>query len=180
MKYKKRIIFALLCLTIGTLLVLINRKLIIIRFNLGSANSGMQSEMSAHHKTVRLYFKKEMKWYHETTTLVWHSHNDADNITTLVTQWLSVLIDEHIIPLHTTLESTAIAGTGSDVYLSFDRSLFEKNDATVTKWAIVESLMKTLHAVNGSLQSVTLQVHHEPMVDDHLELSSAIPIQEFC
>jgi len=168
------------CLIVGALFFLMHRKILVVQLNVGNPILSATSFDTADHKTVKLYYKKNSAWSHETATLVWHQNNDAHNIKQLINQWIMTVTDEHLIPKNITLESVALATPGTDLYISFDRTLFDKDASIMHKWNVVEGLLKTIHSVNSSIQAITLQVHHKTMPDDHLELSQAIPVQEFC
>ena len=139
-----------------------------------------RAHSTADHKAVRLFFKKNGRWHHESITLVWHKNNTPHNLKLLINQWLTTATDEHIIPPNITLESIALGTPGSDLFISFDHTLFKKDDSIMHKWSVVEGLIKTIYAAINTIHALTLQVHHQPILDDHLELAQAIPIQEFC
>ena len=182
MKQKNIVITITASLLIGVIFFLIHRKVLVIQLNVSSSDALAYASSfdNAAHKPARLYYKKNNAWAYEAITLVWHQNNDTHNLKQLINQWLMTLVDEHQIPSNITLESIALATPGSDLYLSFDRTFFDKDASIMNKWHVIESLLKTIRFANNSIQTITLQVHHHPMPDDHLELTQAIPVQEFC
>ena len=64
-------------------------------------------------------------------------------------------------------------------YISFDRSIAAKNESTYDAWMRVEGLLKTIRAANLGISRVNFFVHHQPLVDAHLDFSKSWPIHGF-
>ena len=77
------------------------------------------------------------------------------------------------------IEAISLSGSGSDLYISFDRSPLSKGSSTYEKLLWVEGLLKTVRANDSRIQSVHFLVHHQPLVDATLDFSYAWPIGGF-
>ena len=129
-----------------------------------------------HHK-VSLYFFKHNQWQKETTDIIW-SPDASLNIKTLINNWLLLLEDEKIIDKDIQVIS-AIISSSKELFLSFNKEPFNKQDATYTKLMIVHGLLKTLHENKIPVQSVRFLIHHQILYDDHLNFSISWPISGF-
>ncbi len=125
-------------------------------------------------KKIALFFFKNEKWHTEHNSVIWSS-NITENVKTVTNNWLTLLEDEKIIDTDIQLVSTIITKT-KELFLSFNKDLFEKQDATFSKLMIIESLLKTLKENKIAVQSVRFLIHHQTMVDDHLNFSISWPI----
>lgn len=166
--------------TIGILLYAIHRGFII--FNapfLGPVTPTQPiSTATAPQKKVTLFFWHHNAWHQETTQLVWGEYN-SQNATYLINSWLCLLDDEKITNKKISLETALFNQAGTELFLSFDRSLFSKESTTHEKWMLIEGLLKTLRENGIAPQTVRFLIHHEPLIDTHLDFNSPWPIHGF-
>lgn len=180
MTTKKLFLLSFACAVIGALFYAMHRGWIIITIPSATSHYAMQAGTlpAALSKKVTLFFWHHDAWHHESTQLVWGEHT-AHNIAYLVNSWLSLLDDEKITSKKVSLQTAMLNPTGTELYLSFDRSLFSKESTTYDKWMLVEGLLKTLRENGITPQGVRFLVHHQQMMDFHLDFSSPWPIFGF-
>ncbi len=126
---------------------------------------------------ITVYFFKHERWHSEHNSVIWSS-DMAQNVKTTVNNWLALLEDEKIIDTDIQI-SSAITTINKELFLSFNKDLFDKQDATFSKLMIIESLLKTLRENKIPVQSVRFLVHHQTLVDDHLNFSISWPINGY-
>lgn len=172
---------ALLCSVIGIIFFLIQRNWLIIQFTGAPASStrAMIGKPNVNsQKTVRLYYWKNDKWHHDDVDIIWNDHQDAHNTKQLIKQWLSLMQDEHIITPSVVLQAVSFSSSGSQIYVSFDQSIFSKDWSITKKWQIFEGLCKTLYYSQSKIQAIRLLVNHQTLDDDHLDFSQMLPVIE--
>ena len=179
--FKKRYLFylSLLFLCVGFIFFMIQRKWIIIQLPFGQTSLQNSDEQTAEKIVAKIYFYQDSKWRNEEVVLIGANKDKATKVKQLVKNWLSILKEEHIVPLYVNLESVALSSTGADVYLSFDRNIFHPNVVIIKKWMIIEGLLKTLVDASLSLQTIQFFVHHKPMEDEHIDFMQPLPVQQF-
>lgn len=128
-------------------------------------------------KNVTLTYFSNDKWHTETENLLWSS-SQTESLTYLINTWLSLLDDAHITPKKIGLESALISGAAT-AYVSFDHTIFSKDDSIFKKWMLIEGLLKTINNAQLSLQHIQFLVHHQHMNDIHLDFSKPWPIAGF-
>ena len=180
MNAKKLLKLSLLCAIGGILFYALNRGWIIINSPFTTTNSQTQPVRmpEAPQKKVTLFFWHHNAWHQETTQLVWGEYS-GQNIAYLINSWLSLLDDEKITSKKVSLQTAMLNAAGTQLYISFDRSLFSKEAPTHEKWMIIEGLLKTLRHNGIAPQSVRFLIHHQPFIDSHLDFNSPWPIHGF-
>ncbi len=139
------------------------------------------SPQQPHIKTKRkctLYYWHHNRWHTESPELIWSSHTE-ENVGTLVSHWLSLLDAEQLLPKKIILQSAALTPNAQEVYLSFDRNLIPKEWSIHHKLMLIEGLLKTIRMNITSLHGIHFLVHHQPLIDTHLDFSHAWPIHGF-
>ncbi len=175
MNAKITIISSSITFTIGMLLFALHYQWIIIRFSQPILRVEQQIKTK---KICTLHFWHNNRWTQESQELIWSSTLD-ENVSALVTNWLTLLDTESILPKKITLQSVALSPNKQELYLSFDRNLLPKQWAVHRKWMLIEGLLRTLRANSVALQAVHFLVHHQPLTDTHLDFSFAWPINGF-
>lgn len=128
-------------------------------------------------KSLIFYYFHDDKWKTEKQEMLW-SDDKEKNILHIINAWLTVLDEEHITTKKTTLQSVLI--TSSDhAYLSFDRTILNKEETIFKKWILVEGLLKTLKENDIAITHVQFLVQHQPLQDPHLDFSLPWPIHGF-
>lgn len=129
------------------------------------------------------YHKKEITvWYYahgahasEKINVVWPD-DIADQAAVLVGTWLTLINEHELLSKNVSLESVACTQAYTELILSLDRNLFEKQMSTYTKLMLIESLFMTLRDQHMCVQAVRMLVHHKPMQDAHLDFSNPWPL----
>lgn len=125
-------------------------------------------------KKILLFCWKHNQWQKEHTSVIWSS-DSAANAKTITNNWLAFLEDEKLIDTDIQLLS-AVISSGKELFLSFNKDLFDHQSSTYTKLMIIHGLLKTIHENKIPVQSVRFLIHHQILLDDHLNFSIAWPI----
>lgn len=171
-------IILLCCITLflGILLYAFHHQWIIFR-RLPHTISPQQPLIKTKKKCT-LYYWHHNRWHTESHELIWSSRTQ-ENIGTLVSHWLSLLDTEQLLPKKIILQSAALTPNAQEVYLSFDRNIIPKEWSIYYKLMLLEGLLKTIRANITSLHGIHFLVHHQPLIDTHLDFSQAWPIHGF-
>ena len=180
MKSKLFLIIILLSGVAGIIFFLVQRNYVIVQVTSNPfASPSLQAGGDVgSNRPIKIYFWKHDKWLTDDATVLWNQQDVTSNTSHVIKQWLLTLQDEHLVSSHILVESVSVDDAGSEVYVSFDHSLFAREWSIHQKWKILESLFKTLRFAITGLQTMVLLVHHQPMQDDHLMLDQPLPIQE--
>ncbi len=168
----------LLCtisLIAGIALFALQYEWIIIRMPEPTNNSSLQQVKTKQH--VQLHYWHDHRWNSETEELIW-SNSIEENLSILVASWLSMLDAEQIIPKKISLQTAVMLPNKQDAYISLDRNPLPKEWSTLSKWMLMESLLKTIRN-NVPIKHITLLVHHQPIRDPHLDFSNPWPVTGF-
>lgn len=128
-------------------------------------------------KVTRVYWHNE-SWHAEETELLW-SEDKAEIVLRLITSWLSLLDEEKVMEKKVSVQSAVLTQSGVEVYLSFDRNPFNKNQSTYEKLMWIEGILKTIRENGIHIQQIQFLVHHQPLHDFHLDFSNPWPITGF-
>lgn len=175
----KYIIGACLALLTGLLLGLYLRGLFTISFGTPAhyiANSSLTK--SAVKKQGKLFFWNKGKWNHESTEILL-SNNPTEFITHIVNKWLTLLEEEGLMAKRVMVSHVLMNGAGNEIYISFDRYPFNKENSCYEKLMWVEGLLKTLRDNDSVITHINFKVRHTPLQDYHLNFSSPWPLQGF-
>lgn len=178
---KKLCITAILCALSGMLWYSLQQRWLIINipgYSSVDTIDPLALPLVPQQKNVLLFFWAHQAWHQENTQIVWNEYK-AQNMYYLINSWLSLLDDEKLIPKKVSLQAAMFNPSNTELYLSFDRSLFYKESSTYEKWMLIESLLKTLRENDATTHTVRLLIHHQPMTDPHLDFSSGWPIGGF-
>jgi len=171
-----------ICFILGLLFFLFKRNHLIIQCTFSPSvitKQPLVPHKASKSRSIKAFFWKHDKWYHEQVNVIWHHDNILENLKHTVMQWLNLLKDEDIISRHINLNAVVMSSIESDGYLSFSHTLFSQEESIIDKWGIIESLIKTLQESRLPLHTMRLLVKHQEMNDSHLDLSQPIPLQEF-
>ena len=133
-----------------------------------------EADATFTQQKITLFFWKDEQWHKEHAYVIWSS-DITHNIKTITNNWLTLLEDEKIIDTDMQLLS-AIISSGKELFLSFNKDLFNTQDSTYVKLTIIHGLLKTIHENKIPVQSVRFLVHHQILTDDHLNFSIPWPI----
>lgn len=180
MKYLSNIFISMLCCVVGFIFHAYQKEWILIQFPSQTAVYKIEDErheVTFIQKKITIFFYKHEQWHTEHNSVIWSSHN-LDNVKTVTNCWLTLLEDEKIIDTDLQLLS-AIMTPNKELFLSFNKDICNNQDSTYAKLMIIQGLLKTLSHHNLSIQSVRFLVHHQTLVDDHLNFSIPWPIQGY-
>lgn len=166
------------CLGIGIIYCALQKHLIIIQFPSHGTYTTVQESRAASKKNVMIYYWTQGAFKHE-STMVLFSDNKADTLHHIVTSWLTVLEQSGCLRKKIGLETVMISSSASDAYISFDRTIFTKNEPAFEKWMRVEGLLKTINTAQLGIARIHLFVHHQPLTDAHLDFSQPWPSHGF-
>jgi hypothetical protein len=173
----KIILASLVALGIGIIYFAINHEWILIRHPL--AYDQYQPKHSANtKKECLLSYWHNNEWHHEKITLIWKD-NVAYNCKQIINELLSLWYEEHIINKKIVLESAMTSQSGQELFLSFSRNLFDKEESLFTKWMRIESILRTLRNQGTKVTNIRFLVQHQPLRDRHLDFSQSWPIHGF-
>lgn len=162
----------------GVIFVGINDQWIIIRNPFTEAFKPVSRKKPAPCQAT-LYYWHNNSWQQEKASVLC-SENQSSNIMQLVNAWLSVVENEQITEKKVTLESALVSPTGQELFLSFSRNIFDKDESLFSKWMRVEGILKTMRENNkNQFRLVRFLVHHQPLRDTQLDFSFSWPIQGF-
>lgn len=152
---------------------------IIIQYPFGSSlYDGSSGSCKMGKKVAKLVFWHHDRWNTEKREVIWPS-DTAQQATHLVNSWLTLLDEEMIMDKKVSLQSAIVGAGGDDLYLSFDCNPLAAEAPIFAKWYWIESLLKTLRENDIDVKTVQLLVHHQPLVDDHLDFTHAWPLKGF-
>lgn len=172
------ITISIIALSLGLLLVLYQKELIILRLPSYNKNDALNINKKAIKKNITLWYWNNSKWNPEKVDSIW-STNELENIHILVSNWLTLMEEEKVIDKKVILQNVLPAINEAEAYISFDRTIFNEENSTFNKLMVIESLLKTLKENGVKAQKVKLFVQHQPMTDSHLDFSHPWPITGF-
>jgi len=135
-------------------------------------------------KKVSLFYRKKTNtvhtaYGHEIKELLWTEYTDK-NILAVLQAWATLIEEEDLLEKKITVQTAALDVKNNELIISFDRSPFNKHDAAFKKQGVLETLFKTLLAIQSEefsqLQTVRFLVHNRPMHDEHLDFSQPWPL----
>jgi hypothetical protein len=177
MKTFKIIFISFLALFVGIIYFAFNKEWIIFRRSLTN-NQFQPSRTKNTKKECTLTYWNNNEWHHEKIIVLW-SDNQANNCKQLINELLLLWDEEHLLNKKITLESALISASGQELFLSFSRNLFDKEEPLFIKWMRIESILKTISNQHTLIQQVRFLVQHQPLRDTQLDFSQSWPIQGF-
>lgn len=162
---------------VGLIYFGIQKQIIIIRIPSYTAKQILGEGQVQQKRNITLSYWFQGSFKQEPITVI-DAENPSDTLRYIVTNWLILLDQTAALSKKVSLESVMISSS-HDAYISFDHSIFTKNEPTYEKWMRVESLLKTIRAANMGISRVYIHVHHRPLLDVHLDFSRAWPVHGF-
>lgn len=163
----------------GSLWYAWQHELIIIRspYICHTENTIIQAQQE-RHSPIHIFFWLDNNWHQKDVPLQQSPANPTHNLHTVISAWLDLLIEEHLISEGVALESVAISHDGA-AFISFNRAIVPTQAALIDKWLMIEGFLKTIARNVETVQNVYLFVQHKPMIDCHLDLSNPWPVQGY-
>jgi hypothetical protein len=181
MKSVFAIIIMLICLTVGSIFYAYQKEWIILLLPNQTASYEIQDRQNDiptyTQQKIILYFWKDEQWHTEFNSVIWSS-DFAMNSKRIINNWITLLEDEKIIDSDIQLVS-AIINSHKEMFLSFNKDIFNMQSSTYTKLMIIHGLLKTIHHNKIPVQSIRLLIHHQIVLDDHLNFSIPWPINGY-
>lgn len=177
MKYISYLASIMICITAGLAFHAYQKEWVILLLPHQAAENSIESlqpQTACSQKKITLYFYKHDTWHHEQTTVLW-SDNVANNVKIVTNNWLTLLEEEKLLSNDVQVIS-AVLTSNKEMLLSLNKDLFSNQDATYQKLMLIESLLKTIRTNKIAIQSIRFLVHHQVMLDDHLNFSIPWPI----
>ena len=178
MKYTTTLSLVALSFIVGIVMYAYQKEWIIIVPPYTVAEHQPESiDQDVQHHNASIFFFKHKQWHKEMVNMIW-SADAAQNVKTVTNNWLTLLEDEKIIDKDIQVVSAVITSS-KELFLSFNKDPFNKQDATYTKLMIIQGLLKTIHENKIAVQSVRFLIHHQTLIDDHLNFAISWPIAGF-
>ena len=103
------------------------------------------------------------------TKQIMHNGNAQEHLAYIINTWLLFLYNEDVHKkVHA--ETVMLSPAGNELFISFDRNPFNKQQAIHEKLGFIESLFKTIRP-HTAARKVRFLVRHAPMCDAHLDFS---------
>ena len=173
---------AIACIMFGYLFFFLYNNILVVRWmrqtSLDARMLAYSKKHVASHKPLVFYFWRDEVLVKGARNFLWHD-DQAENLRAITGSWLSFLYDERVITRPVVVESAALSDLEHEVYISLDRSPFERDWPIFKKWHLVDALGKTLRGANEKVQTFILLVDGRPIVDEHLDFSQGWPIDGF-
>ncbi|MBA3954628.1 hypothetical protein H0X48_04905 [Candidatus Dependentiae bacterium] len=136
------------------------------------------SDINVKKRNFHLIYWHANKWVTEDKELI-SSDTLSKTLTNVLTSWLNLLEEEHIIQKKAVVQSVMLDATQTEAYISFDRSFLPKEFSTYRKLLLIEGLLKTLRDNSLPITVCYFLVNHQPMHDQHLDFSQGWPSTGF-
>lgn len=150
-----------------------------IIFNFSSHHSSVQSQpIASNKKKVTLHYWHNDQWHQEDVFLLAtkYAYNTLFHITS---NYLQLLHNEGIIKHKIAIQKVLLHYDDHELFISFDQLPWHKEWCTQAKLVFIEGLLKTIKTNEPRIKKVRFLVHHQPMIDAHLDFSNAWPIEGF-
>ena len=149
-----------------------------IIFNFGLSGTPTAQQPAAQKKQVTLFYWHQGTWHKEKTELLWPS-DPADAVHYLINSWLTLLDEEHVMNKKVAVQSVILTNAHKHALVSLDRFPFDSQKSAYAKWLWLEGLLKTLRHCDFNISHLQLLVHHQELLDDHLDLWRPWPLHGF-
>ena len=106
--------------------------------------------------------------------LLWTEH-EQDNIHRLIDCWLTWLHNEEMLK-YIKVETVMISPCKNELFISFDKKLFNKKQSIHEKLTVIHYLTQTIKP-HTHAQKMYLLVHHAPMEDMHIDCTVSLPLE---
>lgn len=111
----------------------------------------------------------------EKRKILW-PYDIIDRITALLHGWLTGIDEEKLLPHECKLQSVAVSAGEKELFISFDQPFLSQEHALLTKWMVVESLLKTLRDNGITLPHIRFFVNYQVPFDYHLDFARPWPL----
>lgn len=177
MKPISAISLTLVCFIVGFLFHAYQKEWVILLLPYQTADIETQiqaPDATYSQKKIVLFCWKHEQWHKEQSSVIWSS-DVAYNVKTITNNWLMMLEDEKLIDTDIQLLSAVIT-SNKELFLSFNKDLCNLQSSTYAKLMMIHGFLKTIRENKIPVQSVRFLVHHQILIDDHLNFSVPWPI----
>jgi hypothetical protein len=112
-------------------------------------------------------------------TLLWSRSDHQENLKLLIQTWLQIAQGEQLIASTVGLQNLFYSADGREAYLSFNQIFLDKEWSIQKKMFFIEGLLKTIVSAQIPIRYIVFLVNYRHMQDEHLDFSSAWPIDGF-
>ena len=130
-------------------------------------------------QTISLWYFKGAQWHQELQSIIHDPHDLNLSAQKIVEQWIATVFNHGLIYKKVSVQSVTYNSTGSDIYISFDRTLFHQQQSTYQKIMLINALGKTLQKNGITAQRMHLFVQHVYLSDPHLLCNYGLPTTGF-
>jgi hypothetical protein len=179
MKKQNRSILLISCIALvsGVVFYGIYNEIIIIRLPVKNVSSVIDKTASSRKKLSFFFWHKNTEMKEEKEII--YSTNPQICLFNIVAGWLSLAEEEELLKKKVSLQTVMLDSSGKDAFVSFDRSLFSKNDSIFSKFMTIESLLKTISASGVPVKQVHILVNYKPLQDQHIDFSHPWPLSGY-
>ena len=161
----------------GFVLYALNAGWVVVRLP-GLSNLALTMHKPAIKRQVDLFFWNHATWQQEQVEMVWPS-DLGESVQNLVSRWFVLAQQEGLVCQRVLVQSCACNGVGHVAYVSLDCVPFSPEGSIFEKMMILEGILKTVAAAGCPLSGMQFLVHHQPIIDPHLDLSYPWPLTGF-
>lgn len=176
MKKRITLAFSTVAFLIGMLYFATAYEFII--FNFGLSGIPTTQQPAIQKKQITLFYWHQDTWHKEQTELLWPP-DTTDALHYLVNSWLTLLDEEQVMNKKVAVQSVILTNSNKHALVSLDRTPFDNQQSAYAKWLWLEGLLKTIRQSGLILSHIQLLVHHQELLDDHLDLSRPWPLYGF-
>lgn len=127
------------------------------------------------YKTVSLFYPDGKNVKKENHALLWSS-STALALQLLVAEWLLFMQQENKLYKKIVLQSIALNEKETEAFISFDASLFSKQQSAYDKLLIIEALCQTIKSAIPTIHAIMPLVNNTPLEDMHIDCTKVFPI----
>lgn len=134
--------------------------------------------MVAQQETITVWYFKAPNWHQEQQVII-ADDNRISYVHKMIEQWVSALFNNGLLYKKISIQSVTFNATGSDLYISFERSPLHQQQSTQQKIMFINGLCKTLQENGVKAQRIHLLVQHAYVSDPHVLCNYGLPITGF-
>jgi len=123
-------------------------------------------------KTMPLHWWNNNRWNSENSIII-SSSQTTDVVIHILNKWLLNAQDVGIIAKKVTIQSAMLSKNNHELFISFDRSILDKEQSIYEKLQLINGILKTIHGLDLGIIHVRFLVHHKPINDTHLDFNTS-------
>ena len=117
--------------------------------------------------------------FQKETTEILYSNDINQNIKLILNSWFLLLEEEGFTDKQINVQTVALCAHDTDAFISLNQYPFDEQASTHQKLMVIQSLLKTLKDNQIPILSIRLLIHHQPLIDEHLNFDISWPIHGY-